>query len=121
MTGLNEGWTTYLERLIINEVHGPASRDFAYIIGAKAMYDSLERFESSHQPGYQRLHISYSPGQDPDDGFSSIPYDKGSQLLYLLEKTVGGLEFFLPYVKACTSSLCSIATCDRGHDRDFAD
>jgi leukotriene-A4 hydrolase len=24
---LNEGWTTYLERMILNDMHGPAERD----------------------------------------------------------------------------------------------
>lgn len=29
----------------------------------------------SSNPLFQRLHIPYKTGEDPDDGFSTIPYD----------------------------------------------
>jgi leukotriene-A4 hydrolase len=68
------------------------------------------------RPKYQRLVIDFEPGEDPDDAYSSIPYEKGSNfLLYLgvfvccvhamsepygcLEKTLGGLDVFLPYIR----------------------
>jgi leukotriene-A4 hydrolase len=36
------------------------------------------------RPKYQRLVIDFEPGEDPDDAYSSIPYEKGSNfLLYL--------------------------------------
>lgn len=41
-----------------------------------------------------------SSGIDPDDYFSSIPYEKGFNLLYHIEKTVGGPAIFEPYMKA---------------------
>lgn len=31
--------------------------------------------------------------------FSTVPYDKGSNFLLHLERTVGGLDVFLPYVQ----------------------
>jgi leukotriene-A4 hydrolase len=34
-----------------------------------------------------------------DDAFSRVPYEKGSNFLLHLERTVGGLDVFLPYVK----------------------
>jgi len=37
---------------------------------------------------------------DPDDAFSSIPYEKGFNLLFYLEKVVGGPSIFEPYIKA---------------------
>lgn len=60
--------------------------------------------------------IPYTFGEDPDDAYSSIPYEKGSNfLLYLgepcsarlvvwtnvdgLERKVGGLDVFMPYIK----------------------
>lgn len=49
---------------------------------------------------FRSLHISYQDGDDPDAGFSSIPYESGSQFLYKLEKTVGGLKAWSPYMKA---------------------
>ncbi|GAA96251.1 uncharacterized protein L969DRAFT_100748 [Mixia osmundae IAM 14324] len=93
---LNEGWTTYLERLIVGRLHGEPARSFSYIIGATALQKSLQEMRS--EPRYQRLVVEYKEGEDPDSAFSSIPYDKGSNLLLHLERKVGGLDVFLPYM-----------------------
>lgn len=99
---LNEGWTVYLERLLLQEVHGPkegpAHRGFSYIIGSKALKDALAQFTDT--PRFQRLIPAFKDGEDPDDAFSSIPYEKGSNFLLYLERTVGGLDNFLPYAKS---------------------
>lgn len=99
---LNEGWTVYLERLLLQDVHGPeegpAHRGFSYIIGAKALKDALEQM--SPTPRFQRLIPTFKGGEDPDDAFSSIPYEKGSNFLLHLERVVGGLDNFLPYAKS---------------------
>lgn len=99
---LNEGWTVYLERLLLQDVHGPkegpAHRGFSYIIGSKALKDALEQFTNT--PRFQRLIPVFKEGEDPDDAFSSIPYEKGSNFLLYLERTVGGLDNFLPYAKS---------------------
>lgn len=99
---LNEGWTVYLERLLLQDVHGakegPAHRGFSYIIGSKALKDALEQFTDT--PRFQRLMPAFKDGEDPDDAFSSIPYEKGSNFLLYLERTVGGLDNFLPYAKS---------------------
>lgn len=102
---MNEGWTTYTERLAAQAIHGSATRSFEYIIGQKALDDSLKNMP----PRYQRLHIPYEEGEDPDDAFSSIPYEKGAQLLLHLERTVGGLEIFAPYIKAYLSRFTGLA------------
>lgn len=38
-------------------------------------------------------------GEDPDDAYSSIPYEKGANFLLYLERLLGGLEVFTPYAK----------------------
>jgi leukotriene-A4 hydrolase len=58
---LNEGWTTYFERVLQQVLHGPLARDFSYIIGAKALVDSLRAYES--KPKYQRLVIEFEHGE----------------------------------------------------------
>ncbi|GAA6008260.1 hypothetical protein JCM10207_000057 [Rhodosporidiobolus poonsookiae] len=110
---LNEGWTTYTERLIALKLHGPAARDFEYVLGAKSLRDDLEKFEKGEKKG-QRLHIPYVFGEDPDDLYSGVAYDKGANFLYYLEKVVGGLEVFNPYQKDYikTFSGKSITTAD---------
>lgn len=83
---LNEGWTTYLERRIQAVVHGEPQRDFSAIIGWKALEDSVNNFGDDHE--FTKLVIDLK-GKDPDDAFSSIPYEKGFHFLYYLEKLVG--------------------------------
>jgi leukotriene-A4 hydrolase len=48
---------------------------------------------------YQRLYIDFEAGEDPDDAYSTVPYEKGANFLLHLERTLGGLDVFLPYVK----------------------
>ncbi|KAF7367549.1 Leukotriene A-4 hydrolase [Mycena sanguinolenta] len=93
----------------------PPARGFSYIIGAKALHDDLAKY--AEKPQYQRLVIDFEVGEDPDDAYSRVPYEKGSNLLLHLgaygalplpsfitidgrtEQTLGGLDVFLPYVK----------------------
>ncbi|KAF1925208.1 leukotriene A-4 hydrolase [Didymella exigua CBS 183.55] len=79
---LNEGWTTYLERRIQAYIHGEAHRHFSAIIGWKALEESIERYGAEHE--YTKL-VTNLRGQDPDDAFSSVPYEKGFHALYQFE------------------------------------
>ncbi|KAG5642560.1 hypothetical protein DXG03_002547 [Asterophora parasitica] len=94
---LNEGWTTYIERVLLEVLYSPAHRDFSFIIGSKALKNSLREFEK--EPKYQRLVIEFQEGEDPDSAYSSVPYEKGANFILHLERTLGGLQTFLPYVK----------------------
>ncbi|KAI0685545.1 peptidase family M1-domain-containing protein [Cytidiella melzeri] len=93
---LNEGWTTYIERLLLEKLQSPAARGLSYLIGYKSLEDALKLYEK--QPKYQRLVIEMEKGEDPDDSYSRIPYDKGANLILHIERTIGGLDVFLPYV-----------------------
>jgi len=94
---LNEGWTKYIERLLQQFLHSPAARGFQYVIGSTALSEALSNY--ADRPKYQRLVIDFEPGEDPDDAYSSIPYEKGSNFLLYLEQTLGGLDVFLPYIR----------------------
>lgn len=39
-------------------------------------------------------------GIDPDDAFSTVPYEKGHTFLFYLEELLGGPEVFEPYLKS---------------------
>jgi leukotriene-A4 hydrolase len=94
---LNEGWTTYLERRIQAIVHGGNQwRDFSAIIGWRALSQSIEQFGTEHE--FTKLVINLR-GQDPDEAFSSIPYEKGFNFLYYIEKLISPEEFdkFIPH------------------------
>ncbi|ORX38697.1 peptidase family M1-domain-containing protein [Kockovaella imperatae] len=87
---LNEGWTTYLERLLVGDREGEAAR-------RTDLKDGLALLQS--EPRFQRLVPSLQQFEDPDDAFSKVPYEKGSNFLLHLERTVGGLDIFLPYLR----------------------
>ncbi|CAI7586633.1 unnamed protein product [Penicillium manginii] len=93
---LNEGWTVYLERRILAAIHGEAYRHFSSIIGWKALTDSVDHFGHDHE--FTKL-ITDLKGKDPDDAFSSVPYEKGFNFLFHLENLVGKAKFdkFIPH------------------------
>ncbi|KAI9323384.1 peptidase family M1-domain-containing protein [Dichotomocladium elegans] len=95
---LNEGWTVFIERKILAHLHGELERQFSSIIGWKALKESVDLF-GNDSPA-TALKPDLSSGIDPDDYFSSIPYEKGFNFLYHIEKVVGGPTVFEPFMKA---------------------
>jgi leukotriene-A4 hydrolase len=94
---LNEGWTTYIERLLQELIHqSPGRRGLSYVIGYKALVDALELFQSNGTPEYQRLVIAFRFGEDPDAAYSSVPYDKGANFILLLGASNEHIE--LPWI-----------------------
>ncbi|KAJ9156401.1 Leukotriene A(4) hydrolase [Pleurostoma richardsiae] len=93
---LNEGWTMYLERRIIAAIHGPAHFDFSAVIGWKHLEDAIQEFGADH--GFTQLCIDHK-GIDPDDAFSTVPYEKGFHMVWYLDRLVGRENFdkFIPY------------------------
>ncbi|EGN94342.1 hypothetical protein SERLA73DRAFT_188178 [Serpula lacrymans var. lacrymans S7.3] len=94
---LNEGWTTYMERLLQRLLHSEAHRGLSCIIGARSLDEALEQFIDI--PRYQRLIIDFAYGENPDFAYSRVPYEKGSNLILHIERVIGGLDVFLPYVR----------------------
>ncbi|KAH7908136.1 hypothetical protein BJ138DRAFT_1208110 [Hygrophoropsis aurantiaca] len=94
---LNEGWTTYIERTLQQLLDTPATRGMSFVIGYNSLVDALSQF--INRPKYQRLVIPFDRGEDPDSAYSRVPYDKGANFVLHLERTLGGLDAFLPYVR----------------------
>lgn len=92
---LNEGWTVYLERRILAALHDESYRHFSAIIGWNDLEESISRMDQK----YTRLIQNLKDGSDPDDAFSTVPYEKGFNFLFHLENTVGGTEKFDPFIK----------------------
>ncbi|KAI5814461.1 peptidase family M1-domain-containing protein [Pyronema omphalodes] len=93
---LNEGWTTYIERRIQAALHGPQYFDFSAIIGWKAFKESVELLGADHE--FTKMVVNLK-GQDPDEAFSSIPYEKGFNFLYYIDKLIGREKWdtFIPH------------------------
>ncbi len=80
---LNEGFTVWAERRILEALHGEEATVLAWAIGEKALEESMSRFGANSPLTRLRTELA---GMDPDDAFSSIPYEKGSRFVALLER-----------------------------------
>ncbi|AOA62009.1 Leucyl aminopeptidase (leukotriene A4 hydrolase) with epoxide hydrolase activity [Komagataella phaffii GS115] len=94
---LNEGWTVYLERRIVGVLHGEPSRHFSAIIGWSDLEYSIKSMGQTAQR-YSTLIQDLKDGSDPDDAFSTVPYEKGFNLLFHLEQVLGGTSVFDPFI-----------------------
>lgn len=94
---LNEGMTVYTERKIVGVLHGEPTRHFKAIIGEQALQDSITQFGAENP--LTNL-ITNLKDIDPDDAFSSVPYEKGFNFLFYLETLVGGPEVFQAFMKS---------------------
>ncbi len=93
---LNEGFTMFLERKILASIHGEAFRHFDSQIGLADLREALEHFTSARHLTKLCPDLSDT---DPDDCFSTVPYEKGHSLLFALEQVLGP-EKFAPYFRA---------------------
>ena len=81
---LNEGYTVYIERRILEELYGSRRAEMEAALGYQDLQDALK----THPPAEQILHIELA-GRDPDDGCTSVPYEKGALFLRHVEQTFG--------------------------------
>lgn len=81
---LNEGFTTYLERRIVEDLYGRDRADMEAVLGMAELRAELGRLPQRDQI----LHVDLD-GRDPDDGMTQVPYEKGSLFLRTLEQTFG--------------------------------
>ena len=112
---LNEGWTVWLERRIMakvnrNEDHMKLSAQ----VGWKHLKDDIARMGTEHK--FTQL-IWPLNGEDPNEAFSSVPYEKGFNLLYYLESLMGQ-DRFLGFAKAYIVKYRFLAV-TTGEFRDF--
>src|SRR5688572_22538968 len=87
---LNEGFTVYAERRIIEALHGRDVATLHVALGWRALEEAISRF--AKQPALTKLRCDLA-GIDPDDAFSQVPYQKGFFFLRSLEDAVGRAKF----------------------------
>ena len=85
---LNEGFTTYLERRIIEAVYGVNRREMEAVLGRRSLEEEMLGMETRDRI----LHVDLK-GRDPDEGFTGVPYEKGALFLRHLEEIVGREKF----------------------------
>jgi aminopeptidase N len=88
---LNEGFTVYLERRIVEAVYGPERAALEAALGRQDLDRELEH-ELADRPDEQKLRLDLRE-RDPDATFSNVPYEKGALLLSHLERRHGRERF----------------------------
>lgn len=88
---INEGFTTYIERLVLGSVD---SQNYAY---TEAYVGNTSLAQQTNVIGivnetYASLHPVLH-GQNPDVAFSIVPFEKGFQLLWYIEQSV--LDYYM--------------------------
>jgi len=102
---LNEGHTMYLERKIIAKLHGEEYRHFSAIIGWNDLKAAVDAYGKEEE--YFTALVPDLRDKDPDDSFSTVPYEKGFNLLFHLEKILGGPKVFDPFLKSYVSKFAN--------------
>ncbi|EFN56177.1 hypothetical protein CHLNCDRAFT_22427, partial [Chlorella variabilis] len=94
---LNEGFTVFLERKILGRLYGEQMYQLQASMGWLELQDAVKSFGEGH--AFTALVPNLSGGVDPDDAFSSIPYEKGFAFIHYLQELVGGSSAFEPFFK----------------------
>jgi len=94
---LNEGFTVFAERKICGLIKNDERfRQFNCIGGWRDLSYAIETLKPDNP--MTKL-VTDLTGEDPDEHFSTVPYEKGSVFLYYLENLVGGPSAFEPFFK----------------------
>lgn len=83
---LNEGFTVYVERRIMEELRGREYAEMLASLGGRDLTETVESLGASSPATHLHLDLA---GRDPDEGMTDIAYEKGYFFLRMLEEAVG--------------------------------
>lgn len=83
---LNEGFTVWAERRILENMEGVEAKSLSAAIGRNGLMEAMNSFGKGSE--FTKLEIN-GEGKDPDEFYSLVPYEKGFLFVALLEETVG--------------------------------
>ena len=87
---VNEGFTIFMERKLDSALLGEDMENLEAIVGNNELIADIKLLGEDSE--YTKLSPHYG-GNDPDDGFSTVPYEKGYQFLIYIEKLIGKDKF----------------------------
>jgi len=85
---LNEGFTSYVENRIMEEVFGKERAIMEQALDSQNLREAVKTMPANDTVLYVDLQ-----GRDPDAAFSSVPYTKGQLFLIFLEEKFGRQSF----------------------------
>lgn len=83
---LNEGFTVYFERRIMEAMMGADYADMLWELGYQDLENEVKSLGKDSKDTHLKLDLK---DRDPDDGLTSIAYEKGAHFLRLIEETAG--------------------------------
>jgi leukotriene A-4 hydrolase/aminopeptidase len=87
---LNEGFTVYFERRIMEKLYGRSYADMLAILGYQDLRGTLSEMGEEDSATCLKLNLA---GKNPDDGMNDIAYEKGYLFLLQIENAVGRERF----------------------------
>lgn len=87
---LNEGFTVYFERRIMEALYGDSYEDMLAVLGYQDLEEDVNDLGAESEDTHLHLDLE---GRDPDDGMTDVAYEKGAFFLTLLEQKVGRKTF----------------------------
>jgi hypothetical protein len=89
---LNEGFTSYLERRLSEEIYGKRFADMEDVISRGELVQAIEDLKAAGHEKDSDLKLDLA-GRDPDEGSSDVAYEKGRWFLGFLEGRYGRPAF----------------------------
>lgn len=89
---LNEGFTVYFERRIMERLYGVNYTNMLALLGFQDLEAVVEDLWTSGDSLGACLKLNLE-GRDPDDGMNDVAYEKGALFLTLLEEKTGRKNF----------------------------
>ncbi|TGE16390.1 M1 family metallopeptidase [Hymenobacter elongatus] len=83
---LNEGFTVYFERRIMERLYGRPYADMLQVLGHTGLLHAVTELGADSKDTHLHLDLA---GRDPDEGLTEIAYEKGDYLLLTLEQLIG--------------------------------
>ena len=83
---INEGFTVYLERRIMEELYGKSYTEMLMVLGYQDLQATIEYMGHENEDTHLKLNLA---GRDPDEALTDIAYEKGALFLQTIEEAVG--------------------------------
>ena len=87
---LNEGFTVYFEKRIMEELYGKEYAEMLNLLGRQDLEETIQELGESSKDTHLKLDLA---GRNPDDGMTDIAYEKGYTFLRMLEEKAGRERF----------------------------
>ena len=87
---LNEGFTTYIEYRIMEEIYGAPYTTMIEQLGRQTLHRELEEVDVDEKDTALKIDLA---NRHPDAGPTYVPYEKGAAFLRTIEKAAGRARF----------------------------